>query len=521
MIAAAQSFEQRLHETIAAVDRNLLNFTEYSSTPLKVIATISVFRDDDEAMESDGDFLVEGLYSLGKFSDVDSIAFYIPQDSSGVLKWVYTYSAEKNAVVGLNHQGEVSLFSPNNWDAFDRSETVRLNLFPETCPEGTEYSLTRLADGSTSVEIRRPFVNKEFIYGHEPGEAIGSFVIRKRLASSWEELDRQMGVNFTVYDVDGAVKGGWNPMPDLDIAALPADSRGLETELLDEDGNVYDSFLTPLLHNDRPIGFLSTNIAQSATTLRIKETSTFLAFITLLMLLIITGFSLSIVARFFRPIKRMTEAATAMARGDLDRQIEVWSRDEMGTLAQAFADMRDAIKAKIVELNNEVVERERAEWAVRKLNEDLEMRVQERTEELCKLVRAVEQSPAYIVITDSKGNIEYVNPHFLEVTGYSAEEALGQNPRILKSGRTGEDAYKQMWETILAGDTWQGEFLNKKKNGEFYWASISISPVVDGEGSVSHFVSVHEDTTDRKEAEIALQEAKQAAEAANQSGRVL
>ena len=124
--------------------------------------------------------------------------------------------------------------------------------------------------------------------------------------------------------------------------------------------------------------------------------------------------------------------------------------------------------------------------------------------ELKKLSRAVEQSPTSVVITDTRGTIEYVNPTFSEVTGYSAEEVIGQNPRVLKSGDLPESYYKELYDTILSGKIWRGEFKNKRKNGEEFWESASISPIMDKKGEITHFVAVKEDTTESKAAEEAL-----------------
>lgn len=121
-------------------------------------------------------------------------------------------------------------------------------------------------------------------------------------------------------------------------------------------------------------------------------------------------------------------------------------------------------------------------------------------EKLRQLSLAVEQSPVLITITDKQGKIVYVNRKFSEVTGYSLEECLGQNPRILKSGESSPKVYEELWATITGGKTWRGEFHNRKKNGELYWESAVISPILDA-GLVTHFVGIKEDITEHKRAE--------------------
>ncbi|TAL38518.1 MAG: PAS domain S-box protein [Spirochaetes bacterium] len=128
----------------------------------------------------------------------------------------------------------------------------------------------------------------------------------------------------------------------------------------------------------------------------------------------------------------------------------------------------------------------------------------ERELTLRKLSRAIEQSPSTVVITDKHGTIEYVNPKFTKLTGYTLDEAVGKNPRILKSGTQDAPFYRDLWQTILAGNEWRGEFHNRKKNGELYWESASISPIREGNGEITHFVAVKEDVTARKAAEDAL-----------------
>jgi diguanylate cyclase (GGDEF)-like protein/PAS domain S-box-containing protein len=114
------------------------------------------------------------------------------------------------------------------------------------------------------------------------------------------------------------------------------------------------------------------------------------------------------------------------------------------------------------------------------------------------LSRGIEQSPAAIIITDASGIIEYVNPKFTQISGYRTEEVVGKTPSILKSGKETEAFYRNLWETILSGNEWHGEYRNRTRSGNEYWASSSISSIQDGNGQISHFLSVQQDITDKK-----------------------
>ncbi|MCE5272329.1 PAS domain S-box protein [bacterium] len=126
-------------------------------------------------------------------------------------------------------------------------------------------------------------------------------------------------------------------------------------------------------------------------------------------------------------------------------------------------------------------------------------------EQLRKLSYAVEQSPSVIVVTDLDGCIEYVNPKFTEMTGYSPEEVVGKAPRILKSGDHPSDFYRRLWLQISSGQIWRGEFHNRRKDGELYWESASISPVINERGEITHYIKVAEDRTQIRQLEEQLQ----------------
>ena len=144
---------------------------------------------------------------------------------------------------------------------------------------------------------------------------------------------------------------------------------------------------------------------------------------------------------------------------------------------------------------------------VRELEESL-ARLRKGEEELLKLSAAIEQSPVTIVITDIRGTIEFVNPKFTQMTGYSSEEAIGLNPRIMKSGETSPAEYKKLWATIRSGNVWRGEFHNRKKNGELFWEYATIAPVQNREGAITHFIAIKEDITERRELEAQLRQSQ-------------
>ena len=138
----------------------------------------------------------------------------------------------------------------------------------------------------------------------------------------------------------------------------------------------------------------------------------------------------------------------------------------------------------------------------------LNLEIQERKkiqEELSKLSQAVEQSPTIVVITDLKGNIEYVNPKFTELTGYTFEEVKGKKTSILKSGFNNPEIYSDLWKNIISGQSWRGEFYNKKKDGELYWELAAISPIRNTRGKITHYLKVADDLSERKRLEQNLE----------------
>lgn len=166
------------------------------------------------------------------------------------------------------------------------------------------------------------------------------------------------------------------------------------------------------------------------------------------------------------PVNRLIEGVEALKSGQHEKLTNFSKTDELGVLANSFDEMAETIS--------------------------------QRERELRKLSTAVEQSPASVTITDAEGFIEYVNPKFERVTGYLAEEVIGHNPRILKSGETSQEEYERLWATITSGRGWHGEFHNKRKDGTLYWEQASISPIKAPDGTITHFLALKVDITEQK-----------------------
>lgn len=175
---------------------------------------------------------------------------------------------------------------------------------------------------------------------------------------------------------------------------------------------------------------------------------------------------------------------------------QVGSLLEMLLFSLALADKINYLKQTAFESQQLVLQLQE------EANAQLELKVAQRT-------RAIEQSPVSIVITDLNGLIEYVNPKFTELSLYSFEEVKGRNSNFLKSGNTPFETYEELWKSIQSGKEWKGIFHNKKKNGDLYWEQASISPLLDANGKITHYVGVKEDITERLKMESALKEEKE------------
>lgn len=193
-----------------------------------------------------------------------------------------------------------------------------------------------------------------------------------------------------------------------------------------------------------------------------------------------------------KQLSHLREASSHIAAGNFTYRVSEESCGELIETAQAFNMMGSRLE----------------QYEKEKTSESLHLK---------ELSQAVEQSPVAVVMTDSDGVITYANPCFYQTSGYSKEEVIGKNPRLLQSGETEEEDYIELWQTITSGKTWKGELCNRRKDGSVYWDKTSISPVSSENGEVTHYISVKEDVTAYKQIEERMRVATTVFDAASEA----
>ena len=193
------------------------------------------------------------------------------------------------------------------------------------------------------------------------------------------------------------------------------------------------------------------------------------------LLQIVLFFMIDLVIRSFTdPLDKLHQVMSAMQRdGDLSRRVDIRSRDEIGKMADAFNALADSLQKSVEQ-------------------------VRQGQEQLRLAAEVFVNSAEAIVITDANNDIVQVNRAFTQITGYSAEEVIGRNPRILKSGEQGPEFYKEMWDTLLSTGAWQGEVMDRRKSGEIYPKWLSIAVVKNERGEITNYIALFADITERR-----------------------
>lgn len=222
-------------------------------------------------------------------------------------------------------------------------------------------------------------------------------------------------------------------------------------------------------------GVLEHSVYELKRNAEVSQLTVLFVMLAVLMLLAIGLYALY--QRVLKPVVVLTHIAQSIAQGNLETTLVdkplLVKKDEVSGLAQAVEHMRQQL--------------------LEKKQRDITQ-----TKELRKLYSAIEQSIVAVLITDNHGTIEYVNHHFQKVTGYQEVELKGKKAGVWSSGETQDQRYQELWSTILSGKVWMGELLNKRRNGEYYWALVCINPVCDEQGKITHFIDIHLDISEHK-----------------------
>jgi diguanylate cyclase (GGDEF)-like protein/PAS domain S-box-containing protein len=197
----------------------------------------------------------------------------------------------------------------------------------------------------------------------------------------------------------------------------------------------------------------------------------------LALLIVAVAYALS--RHVLRPLRTLEQSASAISAGDLSQPLPSLAGEEFGRLGRAFEHMRTA-------LLDEARRREADARELRKLN------------------ALIEHSASAMIVTDAEGTIEYTNASFRTMTGYSNEEAVGRKAGFWQSGMTSQDEYRELWSAARGGRIWEGELINRRKNGEMYWASVTVSPVLGEDGAITHYIGIQNDISARRRIEERL-----------------
>ncbi len=252
---------------------------------------------------------------------------------------------------------------------------------------------------------------------------------------------------------------------------------------------------------------------------KVRRTEKFLIFLGIFVFLITFLLARVSSRNISRPVVRLKKGLEAVAKGDLDYRVQINRSDEIGQLSRAFNHMAGQLKNLTVskkEMEKEIRQRKESQSkleASRKAalslmqdaNQERERttkalkKLEESTREIKKLQVAMKQSPLMVVITNEKGIIEYVNRRFEKVTGYTRQEIIGHYHNIFKEGKLTPLNASERWEQSPDASVWRAEFLNQTKSGRFYWEAITLAPVKNESGDITHYIAIKEDITERKQ----------------------
>ena len=438
---------------------------------------ISSYQDIDNyspiIFDVEKDTILDQIQRYAKSADLDLITVF---DADWRLLAFYSLSSDGSVDSGFTTYIDGQAFIKETMVPSDKS-LRKINALPLFVTEHSDQPDLRkvMAFRDTSREglltgRLAPLVNRSNDGG---GKIVGFVKVGRLLGAAFaEKISANTGFQFGLLMPDGYSIGQLGDevldveemdLPELKRSARDAIEVGIENETYVIAGHSQEQ------QAGQKITFLLGKEKQGLTT----EVTAFrnASFVVLAAVtLIIAPFGIFYIGHFISsPINRIVSGFENLRNGEYALLDEVAGNDEMNQMTVSFNITSQTLK--------------------------------KRERELQRLSTGIELSPVLVIITDHAGLIEYVNPKFEEVTGYDLKSVLGKTPRILKSDQASDKEYAEMWELLSAGNIWKGEFLNKKKNGDQFWESRSITPIRGKDGKIDSYLSVGEDITERKQSE--------------------
>ncbi|MCG8617762.1 MAG: response regulator [Desulfobacterales bacterium] len=473
------SFQRNFDSIPAAVDSQFTTFMGEKALAIQTLQTVQMGWDLEIGLSFAGTF---GTYEelLIKSGILDGFAFYYAPRFTGEEQLALYYTRDLGSLVQVEDSTHHQRLS------FGRKVIEDPGRFPAVFSPSKPYALI-IKDGELFLTMESEYVVDATGLG-KPSH-IGSFVFEKRMGVNLKAMGEEMGVNYGLYDANGTFGAGTTPMPDLDTKTA-AFSDDAILELTDLKSRKYDSLLMPLIYRNHTVGYVSVNIPHAATYTKINETITVLAMISAAIVLGMVFISWFAVTRFTRPILELTEAASDIARGNLNQEIRVGGRDELGSLARSFERMRDAVRQKIEEI--QIAEK--------------------------KYRSIFENAPGGIFQTTPDGHILTLNHAFAKMLGYnSIQEAIRENDSIEDTVYVdAEDRNRFKSALMEKGEVKGFETRFQTRSDEIIDVSITSHLVRNEQGDVQYFEGIVEDISERKRVEK-LRIEKEAAEAATQT----
>jgi PAS domain S-box-containing protein len=491
--AATSSYQRELERMILADEQVLRDFTSKLDVAQKYRAMVIT--------DFSGDDMAERTTNLAVSLKAENLAFYYKTEDEDNFKLRHYYAKKRNGTTvvlkdfhGRNGKMEHVLYTRDENGMIAKSRVSDPGIFPKTFEKYNQSNFLVVENNMLLLRTIIPFISVFYdeLYSLTKGYEIGRFVLEKKLELDIEEMDKDLGVHFNVYDNDGTMGDGHLNMPDLDLSTGEISSAGI-VELSDVDEKKYDSLLLPLKYEDAIIGYLSANIPEDLTAQKIFETVALLLMIACGIIISFFFLSLLLANQLTKPILKLTKVSELIAAGKLEEEIDERGNDELGILSRSILNMRDSIRNKIVdlakkneELLTEITERKKADKAL------LESERRFRT--------IIDTALEGIWITDKDGLTAYVNQRILDLLGFTFDEMLGKPVSDFLDVENTE-IFENEAKRHKGGVGYQYDIRFRRKDGTELWGIVSTTPLLDSEGYAMGGFSMITDITDRKQAE--------------------